>query len=201
MSHSPTEATTTHAARTETTHAAATEHHETAPAGPSLAGTGPAAPPHAPTGSAGLATTDVPPGDRRMSAQVRPLIRALRPALTDAGFDRFAAEAHAQGLVFTAVHDEHGHCLAVATHRVLATSRGRILFVDDLVTDPARRSGGVGALLLAHLTERARAAHCDRVELDSGVTNHAAHRFYHARRMGIAALHFALDVSGGVTGE
>ncbi|MCN9244724.1 GNAT family N-acetyltransferase [Streptomyces sp. RY43-2] len=141
-----------------------------------------------------LTMTDVPPGDRRMTADIRPLVRVLRPALTDADFDRFAAEAHRQGLVFTATYDPHGHCAGVATHRVLATSRGRVLFVDDLVTDPARRSAGIGAELLRHLTARARAAHCDRVELDSGVTNQAAHRFYHARRMTISALHFALEV-------
>ncbi|MGV9991252.1 GNAT family N-acetyltransferase [Streptomyces sp. NPDC003374] len=131
-----------------------------------------------------------------MSVHVRPLLRALRPALTDDGFDRFAAQAHAQGLVFTAAYDAHGGCVAVATHRVLATSRGRVLFVDDLVTDPGRRGGGVGARLVAHLTERARAAECCRVELDSGVTNQAAHRFYHARRMTVSAFHFALDVGG-----
>ncbi|MEU0031197.1 GNAT family N-acetyltransferase [Streptomyces sp. NPDC006335] len=139
--------------------------------------------------------TDVLPGDWRMSAHVRPLMRALRPALTEQDFDRFAAEAHAQGLVFTAAHDAHGHCAAVATHRVLATSRGRILFVDDLVTDPARRSAGIGGALVTHLTERARAAGCHRVELDSGTTNLDAHRFYHARGMNIRALHFTLDVT------
>jgi GNAT superfamily N-acetyltransferase len=138
--------------------------------------------------------TDVTPDAPQMSAHLRPLLRTLRPALTDDGFDRFAAEAHAQGLVFTAAYDAGGHCVAVATHRVLATSRGRILFVDDLVTDPARRSAGIGTTLLAHLSERARALGCRRVELDSGTTNLAAHRFYHARRLGITALHFALDV-------
>ncbi|MFE1207385.1 GNAT family N-acetyltransferase [Streptomyces sp. NPDC058762] len=141
--------------------------------------------------------TDVTPGDRRMAAHVRPLVLALRPALTEAEFDRFAVEAHAQGLVFTAAYDEHGHCVAVATHRLLATSRGRVLFVDDLVTDPAHRSAGVGARLFAHLAARARDAHCTRVELDSGVTNHLAHRFYHARRMRVTALHLALDVADG----
>ncbi|MER5433831.1 GNAT family N-acetyltransferase [Streptomyces sp. NPDC002588] len=132
-----------------------------------------------------------------MSAHIRPLLLALRPALTEADFDRFAVEAHAQGLIFTAAYDTHGHCVAVATHRVLATSRGRILFVDDLVTDATRRSAGIGATLVAHLTERARAAGCARVELDSGTTNLAAHRFYHARRMAISALHFTLDVENG----
>ncbi|MGW3031443.1 GNAT family N-acetyltransferase [Streptomyces sp. NPDC001178] len=144
-----------------------------------------------------LTPTDVAPGDRRMSAHIRPLLLALRPALTEADFDDFAAEAHAQGLTFTAAYDTDGHCAAVATHRVLATSRGRILFVDDLVTDPARRSSGIGATLLAHLTKRARAADCRRIELDSGTTNLAAHRFYHAHRMNISALHFALDVEDG----
>ncbi|MGC9542829.1 GNAT family N-acetyltransferase [Streptomyces sp. UG1] len=143
-----------------------------------------------------LTLTDVVPGDWRMSAHIRPLMRALRPALTEEDFDRFASEAHAQGLVFTAAHDIHGHCAAVATHRVLATSRGRILFVDDLVTDPDRRSAGIGTALLTHLTERARAAGCHRIELDSGTANLAAHRFYHARRMNISALHFTRDITG-----
>jgi GNAT superfamily N-acetyltransferase len=138
--------------------------------------------------------TDVTPGAWQMSAHVRPLLRALRPALTEGEFDRFASEAHAQGLVFTAAYDARGHCAAVATHRVLATSRGRILFVDDLVTDPARRSAGIGTTLITHLAERARALGCRRVELDSGTANLPAHRFYHARRMSITALHFALDV-------
>ncbi|WP_328834681.1 GNAT family N-acetyltransferase [Streptomyces europaeiscabiei] len=143
-----------------------------------------------------LTWTDVLPGDRRMTLHVRPLIQALRPALDDAAFDRFAAEAHGQGLVFTAAYDERGRCAAVATHRVLATSRGRVLFVDDLVTDPALRSAGVGARLFSHLAERAESSGCRRIELDSGVTNQAAHRFYHARRMTISALHFARDVTG-----
>ncbi|WP_371241820.1 GNAT family N-acetyltransferase [Streptomyces pimonensis] len=140
--------------------------------------------------------TDVAPGDRRMTAHVRPLIRALRPALTEEAFDRFSSEAHAQGLVFTAAYDGHGHCAAVATHRVLATSRGRVLFVDDLVTHPGHRSTGMATALMTHLAERARASGCHRVELDSGTANVTAHRFYHARRMTIAALHFTLSVPG-----
>ncbi|MFI2379130.1 GNAT family N-acetyltransferase [Streptomyces sp. NPDC018964] len=143
-----------------------------------------------------LSLTDLSPADPRMSTHVRPLIRALRPALTDDGFDRFAAEAHGQGLVFTAAYVPHGGCVAVATHRVLATSRGRVLFVDDLVTDPGHRSAGIGARLLEHLAERARAARCCRIELDSGVTNQAAHRFYRAHHMTVSALHFAVDVPG-----
>ncbi|MGW0857564.1 GNAT family N-acetyltransferase [Streptomyces sp. NPDC002690] len=140
--------------------------------------------------------TDIVPGDWAMTADVAPLIRALRPDLTPAGFAEFAAEAHTQGLVFTAAYGG-GRCLAVAAHRVLATSRGRILFVDDLVTAPGARSGGIGGLLMAELEDRARRAGCVRIELDSGVSNHGAHRFYHAARMAIVALHFARDLPAG----
>ncbi|MEU1228283.1 GNAT family N-acetyltransferase [Streptomyces sp. NPDC005828] len=134
---------------------------------------------------------DVTPDDLRMSTDVEPLIRALRPALSAEAFTAFAREAHGQGLVFTVAYDAADHALAAATHRVLATSRGRVFFVDDLVTHPDRRGGGVGALLLEALKTRAREADCARVELDSGTTNQAAHRFYHSHRLTISALHFS----------
>ncbi len=74
------------------------------------------------------------------------------------------------------------------------TSRGRVLFLDELVTDPKTRSRGVGAELTGEAEQRGRAAGCERIELDSGMTNQAAHRFYHRHRMGILALHFAKDL-------
>ncbi|MGP3923140.1 GNAT family N-acetyltransferase [Streptomyces sp. 8N616] len=142
-----------------------------------------------------LVIVDVPPDHAGRAADVGKLIRTLRPALSAEGFAQFAAEAHGQGLVFTAAYDEDSRCVGVAAHRVLATSRGRLLFVDDLVTAPEVRSAGVGARLMEELEKRARRAGCVRIELDSGVTNHGAHRFYHARRMSIAALHFARELA------
>ncbi len=139
---------------------------------------------------------DVGPDGPALHRDVAPLILALRPALDADGFAAFAAEAHAQGLVFTAAYDDRGRCLAVAAHRVLATSRGRLFFVDDLVTAPAVRSAGVGGRLFAVLRERARAAGCVRIELDSGTANHDAHRFYRAHGMAVTALHFGLDLPG-----
>ncbi|MDT0441427.1 GNAT family N-acetyltransferase [Streptomyces johnsoniae] len=120
----------------------------------------------------------------------------MRPGLTAEAFSAFAGEAHRQGLVFTAAYDREGRCPGVASHRVLATSRGRLLFVDDLVTERERRSRGVGRLLMDELAARAARAGCVRVELDSGTANHGAHRFYHAWRMSISALHFAREVPG-----
>ncbi|MGW7430203.1 GNAT family N-acetyltransferase [Streptomyces sp. NPDC054861] len=144
-----------------------------------------------------LSLTDLTPADPALVTDVGPLIRALRPGLDAAAFLEFAVAAHGQGLVFTAAHGPDGRCLGVATHRVLATSRGRLLFVDDLVTAPESRSAGVGARLLGALRERARRAGCVRIELDTGTANHRAQRFYHAQRMNIVALHYALDTAPG----
>ncbi|MBT2383380.1 GNAT family N-acetyltransferase [Streptomyces sp. ISL-11] len=132
-----------------------------------------------------------------MASGVRPLLRALRPALSEDDCARFVTEAHGQGLVFLAAYDADGACAGVATYRVLATSRGRVLQVDDLVTEPRLRSTGVGTGLWEELVARAGRAGCARVELDSGVTNRGAHRFYHARRMAVSAFHFAHDVTAG----
>ncbi|WP_406860987.1 GNAT family N-acetyltransferase [Streptomyces sp. HUAS MG47] len=143
--------------------------------------------------------TDVNPRDAAMAEDIGPLIRTLRPGLSREAFHAFAEEAHRQGLVFTAAYDADGRCLGVATHRLLATSRGRMLCVDDLVTAENARSSGVGARLLGHLADRARRAGCTAVELDTGTANHGAQRFYHARRLRITALHFALDLTDDLT--
>jgi hypothetical protein len=58
------------------------------------------------------------------------------------------------------------------------TYEGRRLYIDDLVTDAAQRSRGVGKFLIAHLEARARALRCDVLALDSGTQRSAAHRFY-----------------------
>lgn len=142
-----------------------------------------------------LSMVDVLPGDPNMSADIEPLIRNLRPQLTAERFAQFTVEAHRQGLVFTAAYDKHRRCVGVVTHRVVASSRGRLLFIDDLVTAPDVRSLGIGKRLLAELELRARSFGCARIELDSGISNHGAHRFYHARRMSIVALHFAYDLA------
>ncbi|MFI9270091.1 GNAT family N-acetyltransferase [Kitasatospora sp. NPDC052896] len=138
---------------------------------------------------------DVAPGAPGLERDVAPLIRLLRPGMGAREFAAYAAEAQEQGLVFTGAFDEHGRCVAVAAHRILTTSRGRLLLVDDLVTTPDLRSTGVGARLFEELEVRARRSGCVRIELDSGVANHGAHRFYHARRMAIVALHFSHDLS------
>ena len=72
---------------------------------------------------------------------------------------------------------------------------GRFLYVDDLVTDEAWSSHGVGAALLDFLVNIARESGCAELHLDSGVQRFGAHRFYLAQRMDITSHHFSMKLS------
>lgn len=129
--------------------------------------------------------------DTQVRAAVYRLLQELRPNLTFASFEELLAEGPAQGLRVLLACDGKGLPVGAALYRILATSRGRVLFVDDLVTTVETRSAGFGGQLFAELERRGRDAGCVRIELDSGMTNQAAHRFYYRQRMGAIALHFA----------
>ncbi|HEX6449449.1 MAG TPA: GNAT family N-acetyltransferase [Trebonia sp.] len=124
-------------------------------------------------------------------ADLLPLLRRLRPDLTEELFSELLTEGYDQGLRYLVAYSPSGQPLAAAGYRTLVTSRGRILFVDDMVTDEAARSQGVGARLLTELKTLGSQSRCDRLELDSGVANTAAHRFYLRHRLDIGAFHFA----------
>ncbi|MGY0024712.1 GNAT family N-acetyltransferase [Streptomyces sp. cg35] len=134
---------------------------------------------------------DLEPGDARLASEVLPVLRELRPHLTEELFGEVYAEGHGQGLRFSAAYADDGACVGVAGWRVLVnTSALRKLYVDDLVTSGAARSGGVGRALLAHLEERAVRLGCTQLDLDSGTQRTDAHRFYLRERMAITSFHF-----------
>ncbi|MFE4633547.1 GNAT family N-acetyltransferase [Streptomyces sp. NPDC056773] len=136
---------------------------------------------------------DLEPGDPRLAA-VLPVLRELRPHLTEDLFHDVYAEGHRQGLRFTAAFADDGNaerCLGVAGWRVVVnTSTLRMLYVDDLVAAEAERSAGVGRALLTRLEERARELGCHELSLDSGTQRTEAHRFYFRERLTVTAFHF-----------
>jgi GNAT superfamily N-acetyltransferase len=124
-----------------------------------------------------------------------PVMAQLRPHLAE---EEFAAQAARQrdlygySLVFV---EDQGRVVAVAGYRVSeCLHSGRYLYVDDLVTDEARRSRGHGEALLEWLAARARSEGCASLTLESGVQRHGAHRFYLRHRMHIASYHFVLPL-------
>ncbi|HEU4602192.1 MAG TPA: GNAT family N-acetyltransferase [Steroidobacteraceae bacterium] len=90
---------------------------------------------------------------------------------------------------------EDGVVRAVAGYRFMEMLYcGKILYVDDLVTDERTRSRGHGKLLIEWLENEARANGCDELHLDSGVQRENAHRFYFREGLTINAYHFRKKV-------
>jgi GNAT superfamily N-acetyltransferase len=86
--------------------------------------------------------------------------------------------------------------VGVAVWRVIEnTYEGRRLYVDDLVTDAAARSRGIGRYLLASLEERARRLDCQVLALDSGTQRERAHCFYFRFGMTIPSFCFRKNLT------
>lgn len=81
--------------------------------------------------------------------------------------------------------------VGVAVYRIYEnTFDGVQMYVDDLVTDEAARSSGVGKELLEYLQKRARTVGCASFNLDSGTQRHRSHRFYFREEMVVIGFHF-----------
>ena len=103
--------------------------------------------------------------------------RQLRTALTADYAGRLRSVFANGGRMSVAA--EASEVRGVALWRVVEnTYEGRRLYVDDLVTDQAHRSRGIGRALLQHLEQHARNMQCDVLALDSGTQRTDAHRFY-----------------------
>lgn len=128
-------------------------------------------------------------------ALVEPLHRQLRPKIPEpyaAWIGCMLEEgAHLSALV------EDGTPWTLAVWRVHHTTFAGISFyIDDLVTDEARRGQGHGARLLAALEERARHLGCDTISVEAGVRREAAHRFYFRAGLTITSFAFGKRLSG-----
>ncbi len=123
----------------------------------------------------------------------REVLRQLRPHLPgdDEGYlTAIRAIMASDGYRLVSVVDE-GTVRAVAGYRLLSMLYcGRILSVDDLVTDERTRSLGHGTRLLTWLKTEARAQGCAELQLISRVTRADAHRFYLREGLEIDAYHF-----------
>jgi GNAT superfamily N-acetyltransferase len=114
----------------------------------------------------------------------------LRPHVPAEGFVARVRGMEATGFRLASI-SEGGVVRAVAGYRYLdQLVRGKVLYIDDLVTDEAARSRGYGEALIAWIYELARKEGCTALELDSGVHRGGAHRFYFRQRMTISAYHF-----------
>ena len=88
-----------------------------------------------------------------------------------------------------------GRPVTVAGYRFLhQLVVGKVLYVDDLVTDETLRSSGLGTRMLRWLLEEARSEGCQNLELDSATHRKDTHRFYERAGMGLASFHYKRPV-------
>ncbi len=119
-----------------------------------------------------------------------PVMQQLRPRYREEEFVARVRLQQEQGYRLALLWVD-GAVVAAAGYRVGENlAWGRYLYVDDLVTDGARRSAGHGGALLGWLRSRAHEAGCDELHLDSGVQRFDAHRFYLTQRMNLTSHHF-----------
>ncbi len=122
------------------------------------------------------------------------VMKQLRQSLTRDEFASLVATQSREGyrIAFVEVGSQ---VVAVAGFRIYnMLFSGKTLYVDDLVTDEARRSQRFGETLLRWLIGLARESGCVTFSLDSGVQRFRAHRFYFAQAMHISSYHFELKL-------
>ncbi len=109
-------------------------------------------------------------------ARAEPVHRQLRPHLP-ADYPAKMARVLKEARMALAV--EGDAVLGLAVYRWHEnTFDGLKFYIDDLVTDEARRSKGVGCALIAYLEEVARKLGASGLVLDSGTQRTQAHKFY-----------------------
>jgi GNAT superfamily N-acetyltransferase len=94
---------------------------------------------------------------------------------------------------------EDGLVKAVTGFRFLEfLAWGKVIYIDDLVSDITSRRNGYGAKILKWIINQAKEAECDQVHLDSGPQRHDAHRLYLNHGFKIIGHHFSLNLNPGI---
>ncbi len=122
------------------------------------------------------------------------LLKLLRPHLDK---DTFVKQVHAQekeGYMLLFIEDDTGP-KSVAGYRISQfLAWGKILYVDDLITQPEARGIGFGTHLLKWLKGEAKKLGCNGIHLDSGIDQGDSHRLYLNLGMQVNCLHLSMDL-------
>ena len=121
------------------------------------------------------------------------VMHQLRPHLARESYvAHIRAMMSSDGFRLAALSDD-GQVRAVTGYRYMTMLYcGRLLYVDDFVTDERVRSRGYGRELLGWLKAEARREGCQNLQLISRVTREQAHRFYFREGLGIECFHFRI---------
>jgi GNAT superfamily N-acetyltransferase len=123
-------------------------------------------------------------------------MRQLRPHLEQDKYVEMIRSLMASDGLELLVLSENATVRAVAAYRVMNMLYcGRLIYIDDLISDERVRSRGYGAQLIARLKEEGRELGCSEIQLISRTTREQAHRFYFREGFGIECFHFRTRLS------
>ena len=127
------------------------------------------------------------------------IMHQLRPHLTsEQAFIEQVQRQIREGYHLAYIQDG-GQVKALAGFRFLEfLAWGKVVYIDDLVSDTATRRNGYGGTVLKWVINEAKKAKCDQVHLDSGPQRHDAHRLYLNYGFKIIGHHFSLDLKENV---
>ena len=119
------------------------------------------------------------------------VMRQLRPHLSQGDYVPAVRDLMEREGYRLAALVEDGEVRAVAGYRLMTMLYcGKLLYVDDFVTDERVRSRGYGGRLMEWLKDEGRARGCAELQLISRTTRERAHRFYFREGLGIECFHF-----------
>lgn len=122
------------------------------------------------------------------------LLKLLRPQLDKEKFVLQVRHQMKEGYTLTFIEDESG-VKSVAGFRIAHyLAWGKVLYLDDLITQPEARGIGFGTHLLKWLMGEAKRFECNGIHLDTGIERNDAHRLYLNLGMTINGLHLAMDL-------
>lgn len=98
------------------------------------------------------------------------------PDLTDRYAEDFMDFGEDRDLLVARTRD--GAMAGIAIVAWEATARRKFAVLEDMAVDPERRSGGIGALLLAEVDREVGSRGIEWLFLESGRSNHRAHHFF-----------------------
>jgi ribosomal protein S18 acetylase RimI-like enzyme len=124
------------------------------------------------------------------------LMRELRPHLVseDAFIERWRRQK--LGGYRLLVLRQDGLPVALAGFRLQENLvHGLHLYVDDLVTREKSRSSGYGQIMMDRLKEEASRSSCEKLLLDTPLSNVLGHRFYYRQGLLATAFRFTIAIT------
>lgn len=124
------------------------------------------------------------------------IMKQLRPHLADENSFCLQVKRQMENGYHLVYYSDNDAVKAVAGFRILEfLAWGKVLYIDDLITDSHARKNGHGSKLLKWIVAYAKQMGCNEVHLDSGPQRHDAHRLYLNHHFKIIAHHFGLTLT------